>query len=342
MSDGEDRAISSRLLSFGPVKTFKSFGPVSKWTLTCMFLSGWILLYALIKEDLSKSEWWHSLSYIPNIAAGLTGFLIGAPVALVLLASFTIEREERTALDRANRLTTFAWTQLRDEINDLCSESRFYGLRFDAASVYDGYRVVIQEFERYRISPHTDHDFDELQAHLRQQLPNWVDALNTVTQSVGTHKQIQLRWSAILANWSTLDQYVRLQRLERSLPWFDYVVHADIRNRLSAIENPVSRFSAIHDEGATSSYSNMSACYRRASECSYLSKESFDKYFLGAGSGAIGFPWQANLDYPKEASIAVTALSELKAAVELVDEENWPAAASTPTEKPSTRPLGFN
>ena len=51
-----------------------------------------------------NADWFHSHAYIPNILAGLTGFLIGVPVGAVVLATFTTEREEKAARDRVNRI----------------------------------------------------------------------------------------------------------------------------------------------------------------------------------------------------------------------------------------------
>lgn len=297
-----------------------------------MFFSGWILLVALVDEDLSKSEWWHGLSYIPNIAAGLTGFLIGAPVALVLLASFTIEREERTALERVNRLTLLAWNEFCEAVHNLCSNSRMLGLSIHANQVNDYYTAAVTVFSAYRGSGHAETDFHKLRSFFDEQLPKWQQSLSVVSAGIGSQDNVQLLWSAVLTDWSTLDQYVRLQRLERSLPWFDSDIHADIRDRLSGTSNPLVRFSAIHDEGVGTAYGNVSQSYKLVHDWIRLDKDQFDQRFLHAGSTAIGFPWQASADYLKEANGAYAMLRGLEQSVIAVRQANWPDCATKPTE----------
>ncbi|MHA7649399.1 hypothetical protein ACX9NE_05230, partial [Mycobacterium sp. ML4] len=316
----------------GAVKTFRSFGAVGKSTLVIMFLAGWILLGFFAREDLGNSKWWHGLSYIPNIAAGFTGFLIGAPVALVLLASFTIDREDRTALDRVNRLTKLAWNEFRDSVNVLCNESRIYGVYSDAIDAYNNFREVIRTFDRYRQSGNTQDDFNVFNSELRSQLPNWQEHLAVVNAKVKSRAEIQLEWSAILASWSTLDQYVRLQRLERNLQWFDRNTHADIRNRLSDTANPVEKFSLLHDEHAGTAYDNVSEAFKRARVWADLNKHDLDKQFLMAGSGGVGFPWYDTSRYATEAYSAQTALRGLLDAVNKVEQTNWPQCATEPTK----------
>lgn len=185
-----------------------------------------------------------------KVWAALTGFLIGAPFALVVLATFTVEREERTALQRVNRLSRIAWREFRDMALNFCSDERFSGIQYDASEVYQCFAAALDDFATYRANAKkevrtisqgsryaayvtTQDHHDQLSRDLNAHLLKWEKAYSAVNRKVLSSIQLQLLWSEVLANWSTLDQYVRLQRLERNLPGFDSSIHADLRNRFA-------------------------------------------------------------------------------------------------------------
>ncbi|MGL5441455.1 MAG: hypothetical protein ACRDDJ_03185, partial [[Mycobacterium] stephanolepidis] len=100
----------------------------------------WLLPY--------NTEWLNGHAYIPNILAGATGFLIGAPFALIVLATFTVQREERAALDRVNKLSALAWNKFRDSVLDLCSHDRTYiGLQSDAHYARELHNQIYREYQ---------------------------------------------------------------------------------------------------------------------------------------------------------------------------------------------------
>jgi len=73
-----------------------------------------------------NAEWFHSHAYIPNIYAAITGFLIGVRIALVVLATFTGEREDKAALDRVDKTTQLAWQKFRDTALAFATDERIY------------------------------------------------------------------------------------------------------------------------------------------------------------------------------------------------------------------------
>jgi hypothetical protein len=325
--------------SFGPVKTFNSFGFLSKATLIVMFVLGWIVLYFCYREDFSGSKWWHSLSYVPNIWAGFTGFLIGAPVAAVILASFTIEREERTTLDRVNRVSTLAWNQYRDSIYLFCNEGRIDALERSAQDVQKAQDELLAKLRNFRepnsgtrLQPPTEAEYIELVNFSRDQVSLWQNALIEINAHIPPSGALQSEWYAILTNWSTLDQYVRLQRLERGLRWFDNYINSYLAHCMSLQGHPLIKFSNAHDEGGGDKHWNMAAILESLRGLIELEKEEFLQIVLSATPGD-GFNWWGII--PKYALLAETAAKSLRGlrdSVQNVDATNWPASASKPSD----------
>lgn len=91
----------AKIKRWGVVETFLGFGVATRVIFVLMFAVGLILCVSLWLTDLGigfteprwltrfDAQWLHGHAYIPNILAGLTGFLVGVPVAAVVLATFT-------------------------------------------------------------------------------------------------------------------------------------------------------------------------------------------------------------------------------------------------------------
>ncbi|GAA2400207.1 hypothetical protein [Mycolicibacterium llatzerense] len=115
-------------------RTLNDFNPSTRIVLVLSLLLGVMLLFGFTLTDVGvdltlwgwdpkphwlkqyNAGWFHTHAYVPNILAALTGFLIGAPVALIVLATFTVQREEQAALDRVNRLSQVAWYNFLDAV----------------------------------------------------------------------------------------------------------------------------------------------------------------------------------------------------------------------------------
>jgi hypothetical protein len=132
---------------WGVVDTYLGFGVATRLIFAALFLAGAIMGVSLWLTDLGagfteprwlfrfNAKWLSDHAYIPNILAGFTGFLIGVPVAAVVLATFTTQREEKVALDRVNRLSKSAWYTFRDAAYEFCSKERVEALENDMPSV---------------------------------------------------------------------------------------------------------------------------------------------------------------------------------------------------------------
>src|SRR5689334_8245658 len=133
--------IATRLSSVRPLRSIKNspFGEtLSNYSMSvrrffgAMIVIGTISLAAGMIVDFFESDWLKDLAYLPNVWACFTGSFIGVPLALVILDTFTGQREEAEALKRVNTLSQQAWKRFRDSMLDLCSDERINGLKINA------------------------------------------------------------------------------------------------------------------------------------------------------------------------------------------------------------------
>ena len=103
----------------GILDAFRNFGRSTKLLVWAMLALGVALFVVCLIADLTGAEWMKTYAYIPNILAGLTGFLIGVPFALIVLASLATQRDEKSASDRVEVVSQIAWNQFRDAITTL-------------------------------------------------------------------------------------------------------------------------------------------------------------------------------------------------------------------------------
>jgi hypothetical protein len=185
-------------------ETFNGFNRSTRVVLIASLVLGAAALAVGVILDETKPIWLYGLNYIPNIWAGLTGFLIGAPFALVVLATFTVQREERTAQDKVNRLSQLAWEKFRNSVYELCTDERIRGLHDHAYSVdyqhnqiykqYRGYintaRTYVPEKGQYRgITPQ---EAVEFQGDLRKEAERFENHISKVRDTVGSQYDLQI------------------------------------------------------------------------------------------------------------------------------------------------------
>jgi hypothetical protein len=299
------------------------------------------------------TEWLHSHAYIPNILAGATGFLIGAPFALVVLATFTVQREERSALQRVNNLSALAWDKFRDSIYDFCSDERAsQGLSSDAYfveyvhnQIYDKYQhyiklanTLIPDENRYR--GNTDAEIAELQAYLKERSAVMQQMIYDGFKTIGTQYWLQIKWSIIRTNWNTLNQYVRLQRLERNLLWFKDELDAEFMNRLSDQHHPLTDFMTLHGLDQSKSTASMEAALAVVRRDVALPLEELAKKMLAGYTGGGSQLMHPQYYYEfgrykvqghrEAAQKASQFLFDLRRVVNDVEREGWPKRFNRP------------
>lgn len=260
--------------------TFKDFKRSTRFVLTGSFLLGLLLLIAFTLNDLGfdlkfgpydpkphwlkqfNAEWFSSHAYIPNILAGFTGFLIGAPVAVVVLATFTIQREEKVAQTAARRRAEIAWHTFSTAIAELCNDQRIWALTTGmnelefiqdrALKAVNNYIMHLRGDQRYYLMINGDSDYDvvpsdpeRLIGAMEKIAPHFEISYLTVMDRIRGHDELQVLWARARGAWAILDQYVRIQFLEQSIPWFDPTIDAELLRDMQRQGNPIEGISKV-------------------------------------------------------------------------------------------------
>ena len=334
--------------SVGYWSTFRDFKGSTQVTLVASLLTGVILLVGFWLTDLGvdltlwgwdpkpeglrhyNAEWFHSHAYIPNIYAALTGFLIGVPVAAVVLATFTIQREDQAALQKVNRLTDVAWQQFRDAVYDYCGEEQIE--KFETTvramlAIHDETREHIEQYSHH--AARTPQDYANQVAYISAQIPRWSHALAELSQRVGLETTLRLRWYAIRDDWTTLHQYVRLQRLDRRLRWLDRNVNSYLQLRMSSEEHPFAKFMPIHEGPYRRNIASdsMRSAVENLESLVELDNSGFDVLVVHKVEDTTHVSC-ARLQ--GRSGVGRRVLRGLRSAVEQVEAENWPDSARTP------------
>jgi hypothetical protein len=163
------------------------------------------------------------------------------------------------------------------------------------------------------------------------------DALETL----GAQYQLQIRWSIIRTNWNTLNQYVRLQRLERSLPWFKDELDAQFMDRLSDRQHPLTTFMRLHTLETDASTASMSAALAMIKRdidrpVDELRAKLMAGYTAYGSSQIVGGQYMSEFGFGKvaghqEASHdAQEALIALRRVVDDVEKDRWPGNFTRP------------
>lgn len=230
------------------LETWRDFGRGVKALFISMMVLGATVFFFGMYADLRHTDWLRSYSYLPNILAGFTGFLVGVPVALVGLSTITGQREEKAASNRVHDLTRLAWSAFRTAVVDLCSEEKINALESGGGRIQQLYDRIFATF-RDHMDPYTEPSLstNHLLSLAMSEIPKWEKEFEDMEKEFGTNYDLRLRWFAILRDWNTLDQYVRLQRVERGLPWFERELDSYLQERMTADEYPMLDFFTIHE-----------------------------------------------------------------------------------------------
>lgn len=101
-------------------------------------------------------------------------------------------------------------------------------------------------------------------------------------QSSCTPVDLRLQWFAAVRDWNTLDQYVRLQRLERGLHWFHRELDSLLQERMVSDQHPMRLFFEMHDGDyghAPDQADDMVSAWRRVDQLAQLgySRDTFNR-----------------------------------------------------------------
>lgn len=292
-----------------------------------------------------NADWFHSHAYIPNIMAGLTGFLVGAPVATVILATFTIEREDKVAKRATEQRAKAAWHSFSDAVAELCNDQRIWALTdgmeelefiekraFKTANNYVVYHL--HGGQRHHTLVNGDSDFDvipdtaeELRRAMRRIEPHFEYAYRVVLDRVGTDEQLQLLWARAKSAWNVLDRYVRIQFVERTIDWFDGDIDNALLTDMSREGNPISGISTVLGEGAPLWVPpiNVSGALETLQNHNMVDPDILDDMLTaGVGVEFFGYNSVAFSPYREDAAQFIIRLQQRVAAVNAT---GWPASA---------------
>jgi hypothetical protein len=314
--------------SGGVIETFRDFRRSTKVLIWVMLALGVVLFAVCLTADLMGAHWMETYAYIPNILAGLTGFLIGVPFALVVFATFASQRDAKAAADRVNAVSQIAWDQYRDAITTLCSRERMHALEPCAKRIQDIHDQTWHGFNT-DIGNQSPEEFQQLVVFAQNQSQMWAEAVRDTMEQVGETSDLRLRWFAAVRDWNTLDQYVRLQRLERGLPWFHRELDSLLQERMVSDRHPMRPFFAMHDGDyghQPGQPDDMVSALQRVSTLSQLGygQDTFNR-LIQQSPGQ--FPTTRVEGYLHDVSEAVHQMGMLYAFVQQIERSGWPANA---------------
>lgn len=148
-----------------------------------------------------------------------------------------------------------------------------------------------------------------------------------------TDRELQESWARITANWNTLDQCLRLQRLQPKLEWIDDDLYATLSALMTRTGNPIRGFTELHEADMAYLQPGIQAAYLTTLWYKDLSKTELDDRI--AKPGAKGPEMFLNDDedlasYVQRGKDAANFLTNLRQTVKEIEETNWPASAVEP------------
>lgn len=278
--------------------------------------------------------------YLSNILVGFTGFLIGVPVALVGLSSITTQREEQATLDRVNRLSRYAWFTFREQLNKLASDERCDALNKQARDVrkyYDEVYVAFESILSYVGGSTVGFSWPnaavvEIIDGMRQIEPKFRAALNSLTNTFGFQSEDE--WAQISGSWRILDEYVRLQRLEQGLEWFNDDSDAGLRKWMNREFSPVENFIKTVEVRAYTAPATFSVSTMRSALDafnSYVSMQDTElvEYLIYTGNI---FTEEASINFNGKLDACLMFFYDLKRYIGLIESQYWPRGYTNPKE----------
>jgi hypothetical protein len=245
--------------------------------------------------------------------------------ALVVLATVASQRDERAAADRVNAVSQIAWDQYREAIVTLCNPIRLEKLRRCAKRIQDIHDETWQGFNRL-VGDESPEAFHQLMTFAQTQGELWYDEYQTTTQQIGEFSDLRLQWFAAVRDWNTLDQYIRLQRLERGLPWFYRELDSLLQERMASDRHPMVPFFEIH--GVWGLYDDARTMFGAIERVKTLSKfgdslPAFDRLMEDTGL----FPTARVDGYLYTIEEVAHRMGMLYAFVQQIDRSGWPIHA---------------
>lgn len=350
--------------------TFRDFKGRTQLVLIVSFAFGTVLFYLLWTADINynlkvgnfdpqrpswlqrhDADWLQEHTYVANILTTATGFLMGAPFAVTILAAFTIERENKAELRNVNTLTALAWKRYRDSVLMLCNDQRIDTLNSLPPRTREIYEQVHGCFARYHScgaarfresmpNPQwrtTEDEYDRLKECLEPLKPEFQRVAIAEYEASGlSDKDLQAAWASILANWNTLEQYIKLRRLELHLGWINDDLYGPLSALMTRNGNPIRRFTELHEANIVDLRPGIQTAYLTTIWYSeQLSKAELDDRISKPDLQAPELFFKSGEELAAYVQIGMDSanfLTRMRDTVNEIDDLNWPATATTPIE----------
>jgi hypothetical protein len=320
-------------------ETYRGFG---KWTqrwLLVLFVGGICLLGLGFWVELCPPSWWprswNNLGYVLNILATFTGFLIGVPVASVVLETIKSNQVLNAQIDSVNRISRAAWSDFSKAVLDLCSDERRKALQSPTDQVRTEHDVIIERLKRSRDRIQANRNLvstevPELQEFIREHRPILSGKLEAVNQQFGTRSTLERQWAMILALWDLLDAHVRLRRFEYRLEPMRETYYIQLRNSMTRPDNPIFEFTKVNDERGTSILPESISMLLGTLKQLELYTEDYVVRVLEHFEEFFGLNGISN--YLSRSVAALSFLDRLRISVEGVTGAGWPENATKPKQ----------
>ncbi|NTY58734.1 hypothetical protein [Mycolicibacterium sphagni] len=260
--------------------TYRGFGGFWQFCLALSFVAGLgaagLGIWGEYTEASFMPSWWNRMPYGVNIASSLTAFMVGVPVASVVLETMTSNRIEKAQKESVNRVSKEAWSNFTKAIHELCSEERKDAISSTAKMVEGEHDLIVNEFRRCRLEISNKPvpqsilgEIEKLRIFLLHHVPILAQRCEAVNEQFGREHQIRPKWNYILSLWQVLDTHVRLRRMEFQLDPMDEDTYSRILNDLMSDENPLFEFLTLHSgygvqDGAVTSMMGLHALLNAA------------------------------------------------------------------------------
>jgi hypothetical protein len=185
----------------------------------------------------------------------------------------------------------------------------------------------------------SENDLSQSLESLREIEQKFRASINVVTRTFNF--QTNDEWAQIIGSWRVLDQYVRLQRLEQGLEWFDKVPDSGFRRWMSRESNPLQEFLDSIEVRRYIADTSLGIVTMRQAVDTLAAHVRMDPTELGEYLLYYGniFSKERSREYFVLVEDARIFIIELKRLLGLVEMQYWPYSERVPKHKPDDREL---
>lgn len=329
-------------------KTYWGFTPFVRVCLAVSLVLGVSLLVLCLWGDSTHPpwfwpSWWHRLGYGLNIFASFTAFLIGVPIALVVLDTIKSDAAQKQQIESVNRISKVAWSDFSKAVHDLCTDERINATKMadDKSSATDQVQaehdLILEKIEACRNAiravpkqnPSRIAHAADLKSFLAIHATTFEQRRKAVDEQCGSEYTLRPKWNYTLSLWQVLDTHVRLRRMEFELEPMAQDSYRNILDKMTSTRNDMFGFleahngKSSHEEGFTSMLSLQSIMESFLSLSEQQIIVILDEHYsehIGIGLDTYWMrAWQAS-----------TFLSLLRISVNAVTKSGWPGKATKP------------